>query len=183
MIVGITGTLGAGKGTVVEYLISHHGFKHFSVRAFLIEEIERRGMPVDRDSMVAVANELRSHHHPGYIVEQLYERAEDIDGPVVIESIRSPGEIDVLKEKDDFFLLAVDANQKLRYERIQRRGSRTDSVTFAKFVEDEKREMDCEDPAAQNIRRCMDAADATIFNDSTFDALYQQIEEKLPGKR
>ena len=56
MIIGITGSFGAGKGTVVEYLIDK-GYKHFSAREFLTEEILRRGMSVDRDSMIAVAND------------------------------------------------------------------------------------------------------------------------------
>ena len=38
MIIGITGTLGAGKGAVVEFL-KQKDFKHYSVRNFLIEEI------------------------------------------------------------------------------------------------------------------------------------------------
>ena len=46
--IGITGTLGAGKGTIVDYLIQHRGFVHFSVRAFITEEINRRGREVNR---------------------------------------------------------------------------------------------------------------------------------------
>jgi hypothetical protein len=45
------------------------------VRAYLTQEIERRGMPVNRDSMVSVANELRAQHGASYIAEQLYEQA------------------------------------------------------------------------------------------------------------
>jgi len=59
IIIGITGTLGAGKGTIVDYLINKKDFKHFSARAFLVEEIEKRGLENNRDSMVLVANELR----------------------------------------------------------------------------------------------------------------------------
>ena len=36
--IGITGTLGAGKGTIVEYLQKEKGFSHYSVRAFLTDE-------------------------------------------------------------------------------------------------------------------------------------------------
>lgn len=38
-IIGITGTLGAGKGTVVDYLVKNKGFNHFSVGDYLIDEI------------------------------------------------------------------------------------------------------------------------------------------------
>ena len=40
VIIGITGTLGAGKGTIVDYLKEERGFLHFSARQFIIEEIE-----------------------------------------------------------------------------------------------------------------------------------------------
>jgi len=42
IIIGITGTLGAGKGTVVEYL-QEKGFRHYSARGFITKEVEKRG--------------------------------------------------------------------------------------------------------------------------------------------
>ena len=62
IIIGITGTLGAGKGTVVDYLVKEKGFRHYSVRAFLLEKIRDLGMPENRDSMHAVGNMLREEH-------------------------------------------------------------------------------------------------------------------------
>ena len=46
-IIGITGTLAAGKGTVVEYLVERKWFAHYSVRGFLTEEIKKRNLPLD----------------------------------------------------------------------------------------------------------------------------------------
>jgi len=62
-IIGITGTHGAGKGAIVDYLISK-GFAHFSARDLIMEEIRRRGMPEDRNSTHVVANALRAEHGP-----------------------------------------------------------------------------------------------------------------------
>ena len=73
--IGITGTLGAGKGTIVDYLVQQRGFVHYSVRAFITEEIKRRGLEVNRDTMTLVGNDLRAQHSPSWIVEQLYEKA------------------------------------------------------------------------------------------------------------
>ena len=72
IIIGITGTLGAGKGTIVDYLVSKKGFVHYSVRAYLIKEIKKRNLPVNRDSMTIVANELRAKHSPSFITDQLF---------------------------------------------------------------------------------------------------------------
>jgi broad-specificity NMP kinase len=96
MIIGITGTLGAGKGTIAEYLVKKRRFHHFSVRKFLIQEIKKRKLPVNRDSMVFVANDLRKKFGGGYIVEALYEKAFKKRGNSVIESLRAPLEIEAL---------------------------------------------------------------------------------------
>lgn len=37
IVIGLTGTLGAGKDTVVNYLIKNEDFQHLSVRKFLIK--------------------------------------------------------------------------------------------------------------------------------------------------
>ena len=79
MIIGISGTLGAGKGTIVEFL-EERGFLHYSVRKFLVKEILKRGLKVDRNSMVLVANDLREKFGASYIVEKLYSRAKEKGG-------------------------------------------------------------------------------------------------------
>ena len=56
MIIGITGTLATGKSTVAKILVEK-GFKHYSVRDFLVQEITRRGVGVTRDNMVEVAKQ------------------------------------------------------------------------------------------------------------------------------
>lgn len=178
MIVGITGTLGAGKGTVASYLVEQKGFAHYSVRAFLTEEIQKRELPLTRDSMVLVANELRAAHTPSYILEELLRRAQAQGGDAVIESIRAIGEAQTLKEAGAK-LLSVDAEQGIRYKRIVSRKSETDDISFEKFLADEKREMDSSDPTKQNISAVMGMADIKIENSSTIEALHQEIESVL----
>lgn len=178
MIIGITGTLGAGKGTIVEFLKTK-GFKHYSVRAYLTEEILRRKLTVNRDSLVLVANELRAKYSPSYIAEQLYNQAKKEKSDAVIESLRTEGEVMALREKGEFYLFAVDAEPKVRYERIVERASETDKIDFKTFVENEKREMQSKDPTKQNIKRCMELADHRFINNSSIEELYKKVEEVL----
>ena len=42
-ILGITGTLGAGKGTIVKHL-ERKGYRHFSVRQAIIEGLKSEGI-------------------------------------------------------------------------------------------------------------------------------------------
>ncbi len=178
MIIGVTGTLGAGKGTIVEYLVKK-GFKHYSVRDFLVLEITKRGLVVNRDNMVLVANDLRQKFGPSYIVEQLYSQAKVVGQDCVIESLRCPGEVEALKKKKGFVLFAVDADIETRYSRITKRGSSTDSISFGKFIEQEKLEMSSKDPNKQNLQKCVDMSDYKFENDWTIEELYGKIESVL----
>jgi dephospho-CoA kinase len=178
-IIGITGTLGAGKGTIVDYLVREKGFIHFSVRQYLIGVIEKKGLPVNRDSMVVTANELRARQNPAFIIQELYNKAQKERKNAVIESIRTPGEVEFLKRQGDFILLAVDADPKIRFKRIVNRKSSTDHIDYKTFIEDEKREMTSTDPNNQNIRKCIEMADIVLTNNGSIDDLYEQIETKL----
>ena len=122
IVIGLTGTLGAGKDTVVNYLIKNEDFQHLSVRKFLIKELQKRNLPINRDTMRQLANELREKYGNAYIVEKLYSEALKSNKNTIIESIRSVGEVEALKRKDNFFLIAIDADPKIRYSRIRQRG-------------------------------------------------------------
>lgn len=179
LIIGITGTLGAGKGTIVDYLVDQKGFGHYSVRQYLIEEIKKQCLPVNRDSMVVTANALRAKYNPAFIIQELYKEAQQKDQHAIIESIRTPGEIEYLKQQGDFILLAVDADPPARYERITARQSSTDDIDFDTFIENEQREMSTTDPSKQNLKKCIEQADIVLTNNGTVEDLYNQLEDKL----
>ncbi|MEI7594883.1 MAG: AAA family ATPase [Bacteroidota bacterium] len=179
IIIGITGTIGAGKGTIVDYLIEHKSFSHYSVREYLISIIEDKNLPVNRDSMVIVANELRAMHSPSFIIEELYKQAVVKGNNCIIESIRTPGEIEALRKMESFYLFAVDAEPQLRYNRILQRASETDNISFQTFVENEKREMNSQDPNKQNLSKCIEQADFVFKNDSSKENLFFNIESVI----
>lgn len=176
IIIGITGTLGAGKGTIVDFLIQEKGFVHYSVRALLIDEITKRGLAVNRDSMTSVANDLRTENSSSYVVDQLYIKAREGGKNCVIESIRTEGEIVSLRKKGDFYLFAIDADTDIRYLRIQIRKSETDDVSFETFLKNERRESNSDDPNKQNLQRCRELADFVFMNNESIDELHQEVE-------
>jgi len=177
LIIGITGTLGAGKGTIVDYLVRNKNFAHYSVRSFLTKEIEKRNLPVNRDSMVLVANDLRANHSPSFITDCLYEEAKINNQNSVIESIRTPGEVISLRNKGAFLLIAVDADISFRYQRAVLRGSETDHVSFEEFAANETREMNSNDPNKQNLRKCLQMADIRIENNGNIENLYEELDK------
>lgn len=177
MIIGITGTNGAGKGTVVDYLTSK-GFAHYSVRNLLVSEIQKRGMEVDRSSMRLVANELRLTEHPAYVIETLYNEAVLKGGNAVIESVRAIGEAEFLKSKGAI-LIAVDADREARYKRIMGRGSATDNLDYGTWVMQEEREWHNTAAHDMNVPAVMAMADYTIQNDRSLRELHTQVDTIL----
>lgn len=175
MLVGITGSFGAGKGYVANYLVQKKGFTHFSARTLITEEVEQRGLPVNRDTMTSTANALRAEGGPAYIFEQLVAKGLAVGGDVVIESVRTVAEAEYLKSNGGV-VLAIDADPKVRYERIVRRGSETDHVTFEEWLAQEQREMHSDDPIKQNVAGVMAIADEVIANSASLKDLNEAVD-------
>ena len=180
VVIGITGTAGAGKGAVVDYLVDRYAFMHLSVRGFLLEEIRRRDLPnVNRNTMGEIANELRRKHSPAYIVQTLFAQATKTSASrVIIESVRVPAEVDALRNlacSNNFFLLSVDADPKIRYSRIVARKSETDNVSYEEFLEQERIEMNNNEKFKQNLRVCAQKSDFSITNNGNLADLQQSI--------
>ncbi len=178
MIIGIAGTLGAGKGTVVEYL-KQHGFEHYSISGRLKEIVSERNLLATRENLSAVADEL-SEQYPGGILEVTYKKASEskVD-KVILESIHRESEAAYLKSVGAI-ILGVDAAMEDRYKRaVLRQEDHKDSVTFEQFVKDTEREEEGKGSGAPNIRAVLQSADFVIHNDGSLAELHEQIDTFL----
>lgn len=165
ILLGVTGTNGAGKGVFVSYLKEQYGASHYSVRDYLVQSLKEKGLPTDRPAMRALANSIRNNEHGAYIIEALCKKAQQDSGIVIIESIRNPMEIDFLKRWNaKSKLVAIDAPQELRYQRAIERSSSTDAIDFETFQAQEASEWTNDDPKAQQVGVCMQRADITLMN-------------------
>lgn len=177
MLIGITGTNGAGKGAVVEYLVSQKGFSRYSGRTVILETLREKQLPNKRGTMREVANDLRREHGPAYIMEKLYEIAKE-DTNAVLESVRTIGEAEFLKSKGAK-IIAVDANKGTRFERVASMSHDVLPITFDEFTLMEDREMASSESWDMNVFGVMQLADARIMNDGTVEELHLQIDEAL----
>ncbi len=178
-IIGLTGTNGAGKSTVVDYLVKQRNFEYFSVRDYLTKVLNIQEKEANRDNMRELANTLRKENGGDFIVRELYKNALSIGKDCIIESIRCKGEVESLYKMDDFILLAVCADEKVRFDRILKRSSSTDKIDYETFIKQEKSEMNNSDPFMQNLEFCINNSNFIIDNNYGFDELYAQIDSIL----
>ncbi len=169
MIIGITGTLGSGKGTVAEYLQKRHRFAYFSIRNFFAGEAVRRGLMVNHDSITKIAKDLRAEHGPTWVLEQLIQQAPKNQN-IVIESVRFKDEVEYLKSKGAK-LWAIDADIRTRYKRTVNRDMAVGSVSFDEFA--------AKDVKDTNLAKVLAMADLTLRSDGSREQLIGQVEEVL----
>jgi dephospho-CoA kinase len=180
MLIGITGTDGAGKGSVVSYLVSHYGFVHYSSRAMILEHVRREGLPETRNQMRLTANAWREREGDDVLVKTALERMAMSVVPerAIIESIRTLAESTTLHSAGGI-LLAVDADPHTRYDRVQMRRSESDKISFDEFMSQEALEKNDPNPHGMQKARVMEIADYTIMNNGTLEELYSSVDEFL----
>ncbi len=178
MIIGLTGKNGSGKTAVCDYLESR-GFECHSLSDEIREEIRGRGREITRDALIEVGNEMREKSGPGVLAERILRNLES-DRNYVIDSIRNPHEVEILRRRPDFTLLAIEADEAIRFERSRKRDRESAAQTLQQFLAEESRELDSDNPASQQLNATRQKADLTVSNSGTLDELHRSLDELLP---
>ncbi len=174
MIVGLTGPNAAGKGRVAE-ILAGRGFEVISLSDIVREEARARGLPPVRETLIALGREIREREGPGALAERVLPRLGD---RVVVDSIRSPAEVAVLRRRRDFRLLGVDAPVELRWRRAVARARAGERPGLAEFRAREAEE-NRDDPNSQQLARTLALADRVVVNDGSLEDLRERVDRAL----
>lgn len=180
-VIGITGTNGSGKGTVVEILKRNFPeLIHRSTRDVITKIAESEGVNISsREDLTNFANDYNAVRGNSFFKTFIEENIQS-QNIYVLESIRRIHEVKIIREllKQDFIFLAVDADVEVRYKRVfeNRKGEITDNVSFEDFQKEEMMEQNS-DEKKQNLNGCISIADFVINNNSDFENLNNQIQD------
>lgn len=184
-LLGLAGTNGAGKDTVAEILADKHNFLFISVSDLLRDELQQRGLPAERENLRELSAEWRREFGLGVLIDkavELYEQkgGNDTYDGLVVSSIRNPGEIDRIHDFGGE-LLWIDADVKVRFDRITSRNRVDDPQTLEEFEKQQMAEMQHSgDEATLSMGDVMKRADKVFMNNhGDLGALDLAIIEEL----
>lgn len=174
-IIGIIGTIGAGKDTVAEYISGKLSIPSYQISQPLKDIAQERGIEPIRENLIQIGSDLVKEKGAGFLAELCLEK---IPGDVgIVTGIRVLEVIDYFRKNSNFILLAIQADSEIRFKRSKDRNKAGEAETLESFVENEKRENS--PPNAQRLFECLELADYTINNNGSSDELFAHADEFL----
>ena len=180
IVFGLIGPLASGKGTVAQYLRERHNAGSARFSSILRDILDRVYLPQTRENLQALSSSLRGQFGDDLLALAVAKDVErDEHDIVAVDGVRREPDIKHLKELPNFYLVSIDADIKIRHERMTKRGENPDDTTktFEQFVADNKRE------AETQIAELQKKASFSLDNNGSLEDLHRQIDDLVSKVR
>lgn len=176
MIIGLTGSMGCGKGEIVN-ILEKMGFLYVTLSTMVREEARKRGIAEEREKLMEVGNSMRAQEGTGVLAKRALMKIKEFGHDKwVIDGIRNPAEIDELKKEKNVYIIGVFANKDLLVERILSRARESDAESRDEIFRKIERELGVGEPEnGQQVEKCMAKADIIIDNEGTLEKLKEKF--------
>lgn len=182
-VIGLTGTIGSGKEIVRELFEKNNNSYSVVLSSLLKEEaLKKQGIEITREIRQNLGNELRRQYGSDILVKIAISFMQKNKDFLVIDGIRNSGEADFLKSKfgESFKLIAVDAPQQMRFERLSQRKREGDPATLEEFIRLDERDQGKDEPEyGQHVRKCIEMADIVLQNDGSLEEFQKKVEDLI----
>lgn len=174
IIIGFTGLMASGKDAAKKYLEEKYGAESFRFSSIMRDVLKRINVEMSRTNLSAVSLCLRQTFGEDLFAKVIASDAQNATSDiVVVDGVRRLADIAHLSKLAGFHLVAIEADPKIRHERLVKRGENVgeSEKTYEQFIADHQAETEL------TIPEVMSKADLVINNDGSFDDLYKQIDE------
>jgi len=209
IVIGLTGSFGAGCSEAVSFLETQE-FRKYSLSRDILREAwfeKSKVQLTDLEETIETRRKwqdagdaLRKEEGLSTLVDRALKKIARDDSqkkganhsPLVIDSIRNPGEVEALRQTfSDFYLVAVSASQEQRMKRYDRIYKGQQKA----FLVDDARDSGADElPWGQHVQMCVDISDVLVSNEQEWlypyvkDEFYQKIYQivelmRKPGSR
>lgn len=150
------------------------GFRVLVLGDVVREETQHRGLEPTPANVGAVMLQLREKEGPAAVATRLLPKIQETQSSqVVVEGIRSLGEIDELKTKFDVITIVIHASPRTRFQRLLSRGRSDDPKTPEVFGERDNREL------GVGLGPVIALADYVAVNEGSIEELQANVKDIL----
>ncbi len=176
IIIGLVGQIACGKEAVKKYLAKKYNTKDCKFSTPLRDVVNRLTIPESRENLQKLSTSLRENFGQDLLAKVIASDASKLDSEiVVVDGIRRMADMKYLKELRNFYLIKVEVDAKIRYERMVRRNENAGDKdkTFEQFIADQNNETEKEIPTVMNF------AKISIDNNGTLEELYEETDNVI----
>jgi len=168
-VLGFCGLPGSGKSTAIEAIAELGTI--IMMGDVIRNEARKKGILPTDENLGKIAKELRKNGGDEIVAEKCVEIIkDDKKSPIFIDGIRSMAEVHVFRKYWEFLVIAIVADDQLRYQWISNRTRLDDSKKKSDIEERDLREI------GFGLKEVIKDADYTIINNSNIADL--QIKTK-----
>jgi len=179
-VVAIVGMCGSGKSIIADEF-TKAGYEFIRFGQITLDKLKEQGLEPNEANQKAMREGLRKEHGMAAFAILNQEKIDNTQNNVIIDGLYSWSEYKVLKEKykDNFYVIAVYAPPKLRYERLSQRfpDENDKALRNHHFSKEEAKARDYAE--IENLEKGgpIVSADCTIQNTTTIEDSKQKARE------
>jgi dephospho-CoA kinase len=174
-VISIVGMAGSGKSEVTR-VFEHNGFQSLRFGDITDEEIKKRGLELNEENERRVRQQLRAEHGMEAYAKLNLPKIDALlkSSNVVVDGLYSWEEYTLLRSRygGDFFVVAVWASPRTRYNRLSKREIRP-------LTAEEAASRDVDELENLNKGGPIAMADFTIINEASLEDLEKETEKLI----
>lgn len=176
IIIGLIGRQASGKEVVKQYLIKKYGADAFKYSSPLRDILNRLYIPLSRENLQELSYIIRKSFGEDSLMQTIFNDLLNSTSKItVIDGVRRMMDLEKLKDMPHFYLINIDAEVKLRYERLKLRNENEgdSEKSYEDFLADDNRESE------QEISTVASLANFQLDNNTSFEKLYEQVDKVM----
>lgn len=178
VLIGISGKMASGKGSVSKYLVEHYGAERHGSSHPLRSIVDIFDIPQSRINLSDLSTFLRATYGEHVIAQAMIKLLNASKAPIAIfDGMRRLIDIQTFRPLPNFTFIFVDCDENMRYGRYV---SRNENAGDADMSIEDFRKRDSAETECQ-INELKKYADIIIDNSGTYEHLIEQTKDAVDG--
>lgn len=144
-------------------------YKSLGISSGLRIIAQERWIEETRENLIHIGKELTTVYGDWYLAEILIKNnSEEV---LIITWPRQLGQLEFLRHNTKSLFIGIEADAKIRYDRMKYRWKIGEDISYQRFLEQEQ----MEEEANQSVTKCLKQCDIIIENNGTLEKFEKEI--------